>query len=95
MSKKSQSPNQPQHPPRQLGPIQDEYNQTCAKAGNVQYQISTLTQELSTLNRQLRSLNQEGFNRMALDKKAGTPAQQVEAQVELPKTEETAAVENV
>lgn len=94
MSRKSQSPNQPHVPPRSLDTIQAEYNQSCAKAGNVQYQIRTLTHELEILNRQLKNLNQEGFNRMALDKKSGVPAQKVEAQVELPKTQET-VVENV
>jgi hypothetical protein len=45
--------------PRELEEIQKEYQETCFKAGQVQYQIDVLTKELKTLNEKLYSVNVE------------------------------------
>lgn len=75
MSKKSQKPNAPQKPPRQLDELNKEYNLLCAKAGQAQYQVAIHTQELSNLNTKLGELNIEAALRANLDKQAGQGTQ--------------------
>lgn len=45
--------------PRTLDNVRSEYHNLCLQAGNLQYQIHALSQDLETLNLQLRDLNLE------------------------------------
>ncbi len=49
--------------------LQVEYTKLCSKAGHLQYQISTLSDELKTVNETLRSLNLEAAAAVADKKK--------------------------
>ena len=51
--------------------IQQEYTQLCARAGHVQYQLHTLTQDLEQINLQLRDLNLEAAKIAAAKKSEG------------------------
>lgn len=44
---------------RELAEIQQEYTNVCAKAGNLQYQIKALADDLVLINSTLRDLNLE------------------------------------
>lgn len=73
--KKSKYPT-PQAP-RTTDEIRKEYYEARAKAGETQYQIVILRDELSRLNNVMRDLNNENFERQKLDaevKKAETAA---------------------
>lgn len=50
---------QAQKQERTISDIQNQYSVTCAKAGQLQYQIHTLNKELGLINEQLRDLNLE------------------------------------
>ena len=58
---------------RQIGDIQMDYQSNCTKAGHLQYQIKTLSDDLGMVNGLLRELNLEAA---ALQAKAveSTPA---------------------
>lgn len=65
--------------PREAQPIRDDYAKRLAKAGELQYQISVLTEELDQLNGEIKSLNYEFQARTDLDKQSQqeTPAAEV------------------
>lgn len=54
--------------PREMPEIQQAYQQLCANAGQVQYQIKIHTKELERINEQLQSVNNEAAARQQLDK---------------------------
>lgn len=56
--------------PRELKDIQAEYNNLSLKAGQNQYQVYVLKQDLEYMNRQLVNINQEAAERQKLDKAA-------------------------
>jgi hypothetical protein len=56
--------------PRQLDQINAEWTQRCNEAGQVQYQLLVLQEQLKRLNAVLASLNQEGAARNELSKQA-------------------------
>ncbi len=63
--------------PRELKDIQLAYQQLCLRAGQTQYQISVLSDDLKELNRQIVAVNNEGAARKQLDAEAkanATPA---------------------
>ena len=55
---------------RKLSDIQAEYQGNCTKAGHLQYQIKTLSDDLAMVNGVLRELNLEAS---ALPKEDPTP----------------------
>lgn len=62
--------------PRTMAEIQQAYQQLCANAGQIQYQIKIQTRELERINTQLESVNNEGAARMQLDKETKTTTTQ-------------------
>lgn len=46
-------------PKRQMSEVSTEYQNTCLKAGHVQYQIQTLKNDLAIINTKLQDLNLE------------------------------------
>lgn len=55
----------PEHRP--VSEIQSEYTGLCARAGNLQYQIVTLSKDLEQLNSKLRDLNFEAAASQAVN----------------------------
>lgn len=53
--------------PRALDEIRTEYGQEAGKAGQLQYQIYALNQDLERLNQRLVSLNYEAAERQKMD----------------------------
>jgi hypothetical protein len=45
--------------PRPVSEVQSEYSSLCMKAGHVNYQLFTLSNDLKLINEQLRDLNLE------------------------------------
>lgn len=70
MSGKSAKTTKKSTEPRQLAEIQQQYQEGCLRAGQLQYQVSVLTQDLATLNEDLLSINKEAALRQQLDKAA-------------------------
>lgn len=87
MSKKSTKKSTKLSVPRTMAEIQGAYQQLCSNAGQVQYQMNILSQELDALNVQLRAVNNEAAARQQLDAQAAKTAQAVTG----PKAVETAA----
>jgi hypothetical protein len=56
---------------RTLDEIKQEYANICSKAGNINYQISCMKDDLNLLHEQMRELNQEGAKLIAESKSAG------------------------
>lgn len=54
---------------RELPAIQAEFQQACAKAGHLQYQIEVFKRDLEGLNDRLLELNKEAHARSLLDSK--------------------------
>lgn len=75
---------------RELPEIQAEFQQACAKAGHLQYQIEVFKKDLDSLNDRLLELNKEAHARNLLDSKdkKGKKASK-SAKVELPKVDST------
>ena len=63
--------------PRPLADIQKEYQEGCLRAGQLQYQVSVLNQELETLNQDLVRVNKEAAVRIELDKATSPEAANV------------------
>ena len=84
MGKKGKQANNQQKEPRPLDKIQAEFQQSCAQAGHLQYQIDVQSKELARLNEKLKELNVEASLRISLDKAS---KEAPKATVELPKTE--------
>jgi len=53
--------------PRELAEIEKEANQEFFRAGQLQYQVDVLTDELVEVNNRLLKLNREGAARKQLD----------------------------
>ena len=81
MSSKSSKKAKPLSVPRSMPEIQTAYQQLCANAGQVQYQLSIYTKELARLNQQIEAVNHEGTARMQLDKE-GAKTEEAPAQTE-------------
>lgn len=75
MSSKSTKTGKKLSVPRELKVIQQEYQQKCAEAGMLQYQISVQQEQLATTNEYLKKLNYEAAARNQLDKEAGVKAE--------------------
>ena len=60
--------------PRKMDEIQKEYGQLCNQAGQLEYQIYVLTQDLEKINESLVKVNHEAAARQKLDKEAPAPA---------------------
>ena len=60
---------------RTLETIQKEYNQNCAKAGQIQYQIKVLKAEMDAINDVLLNLNREAIELQ----KQGAPSEEPKA----------------
>jgi hypothetical protein len=54
--------------PRSQDEIKKSYFEVRGQAGEIQYQVSILSQDLNTLNETLKGLNQEMHTRIQLDK---------------------------
>lgn len=61
--------------PREMPEIQQAYQQLCANAGQVQYQIKIHAKELERINEQLQSVNNEAAARQQLDKESASTQQ--------------------
>jgi len=72
MSAKSTKPGKKMSVPREMTAIQQEYQQLCANAGQVQYQVAIFTRELENINKRLEGVNNEAAARQQLDKAATT-----------------------
>jgi prefoldin subunit 5 len=46
---------------RDLPTIEKDYSQLCLQAGNIQYQIFALQQDLDAVNKRQKEVNQEGY----------------------------------
>jgi len=68
--------------PRSVAEIQNQYSGLCARAGDLQYRIYTLTRDLAIINDTLKDLNAEAVASKNAEAEA---AKQAEAQ---PKQEE-------
>lgn len=53
--------------PRELLPIQQDYQNNCARAGQIRYQIDCLERDLGLVLGDLRELNFEAASRQKLD----------------------------
>ncbi len=49
----------PQPAPRSFADIQQEFTNTCARAGHLEYQVFTFKKDLEILNNKMRELNLE------------------------------------
>ena len=58
--------------PRTVASIEQEYHQSCLRAGHLQYQIDALSRDLSLLNDTMRDLNLEAADLKA--KEAAKPS---------------------
>ncbi len=67
MSSKSSKPGKKLSVPRPMTEIQSAYQQLCANAGQVQYQLTIYKKELELLNSKIEAINNEGAARMKLD----------------------------
>jgi rRNA maturation endonuclease Nob1 len=67
MSTKSTKQGKKLSVPRTMAEIQAAYQQLCANAGQVQYQLKVQSKELEKLNAQLEAVNKEAFARQQLD----------------------------
>lgn len=72
--------------PREMPAIQEDYGRLVAQAGQAQYQIYVLNEDLKRLNSNLVAVNQEAAARQALDKattqeEAKAPAEPVSGAV--------------
>ena len=76
--------------PRPLPEVQAEYNQLCASAGQVQYQLSVLQAELTRLNERLGAVNREASARIELDRQNPPTSAPATAEVQ-PETATTGA----
>lgn len=54
--------------PRSMETIKQEIGQRCFKAGQLQYQIVTVQDELNKVNEELKELDAEALERIELDK---------------------------
>lgn len=68
MSNKSTKQPKKLSAPRSLTDIQAAYQQLCANAGQLQYQLKINGRELDNINTQLEAVNREAAARMQLDK---------------------------
>lgn len=68
--------------PREINEIQAEFQQVCAQAGHLQYQVLVHTKDLAALNDRLLALNKEAHARNLLNSKSKKGKE-----VALPKTE--------
>lgn len=64
---------------RSIADIQQEYQNTCLRAGHLQYQISAFQKDLDIVNNQLRDLNLEAAAIKAEEDKAAAEAAPKEA----------------
>lgn len=67
MSKKSTKKTKTFSVPRAMAEIQAAYNQLCASAGQLQYQMRIYTRELEQINTKLEAINNEAAARNQLD----------------------------
>lgn len=70
MSSKSTKKGKTLSVPREMVAIQKSYQEFCVKAGQVQYQIKVLTDELNNINSALLTINNEGAARNRLDQES-------------------------
>lgn len=75
MSSKSSKPTKKLSVPREMPTIQQEYQQKCVEAGQLQYQIAVHKEALETVNETLRKLNYEAAARNQLDKETSVKAE--------------------
>lgn len=61
--------------PRPFAEIQQQFNQLCFQAGQLQYQIFCLTKDLGLLNDNLRDINVEAAASQAAEKAAKAAAE--------------------
>lgn len=66
-TKKFKLPKQPQ--PRSMDEINQDFGRLVAQAGQAQYQVSVISDDLKRMNDQIRSLNYEAAARKELDEK--------------------------
>lgn len=66
--------------PRAEQLIQQEYNQFCGAAGEIQYKIIVLKKDLERVNLKLQALNSEAIQRQAIEatKKAAEEAKEAQ-----------------
>ncbi len=81
--KKSQQPNQPQQPPRQLTVLNEEYGRTCAQLGEARYQEEAAKTRIASLISKINELAKESQLRASLDSQKAKE-QGAKAQVDLP-----------
>lgn len=68
-----------------MADIQQEFQNTCAQAGHLQYQVDVYQKDLKRINSKLQDLNVEAATRSALDKqKAQEASAPPTATVDLP-----------
>jgi len=65
--------------PREMAEIQSAYQQLCANAGQLQYQLKIQSRELDMINSKLEEVNREAAARMQLDKDASARKSTLEA----------------
>jgi hypothetical protein len=58
---------------RTVADIQQEYQQSCLRAGHLQYQIDALSKDLSLLNSTMRDLNLEAADLKAKETTQAAP----------------------
>jgi hypothetical protein len=75
--------------PRKLDEIQKDYFDLRSRAGEVQYQIHVLSENLKEINKALVAVNNEAAARQNLDKQSAS-----EAAAQQPKQEETKEAQN-
>lgn len=67
MSSKSSQEGKKLSVPRALAEIQKEYQERCFAAGQLQYQIKILSDELRKTNGRMEAISNEAANRKKLD----------------------------
>lgn len=70
MSNKSAKKPKELSVPRTLPEIQRHYQETCVRAGQLQYQVKVYSDELETVNEELVRINKEAAARQMLDSQA-------------------------
>lgn len=78
--------------PRTMEEIQKAYQQLCANAGQCQYQIFALNEELTRINEGLKAVNNEGAARQQLDREAAARAEMTNSATTTPTTEQQSTV---
>lgn len=68
--------------PRALSDIQAQYNNVCVTAGDLQYKILCLKEQLAGVNEQLKEINQEAQARMNADNQAKQEAEALKAKAQ-------------